>query len=227
MDVPFYLNKSLKNLRGEKWKAIPGFEGLYEASNMGRVKSLNRMVLHPRFGEQYVEGRILSHSISKNANTVTGIPMIDLRISLNRDGISHYFNTRRIIYLTFVNPGIDYAKDGLYVINKDGDGYNNKVSNLKLVSKEEKQQRVYKRNRAAESYLKTADRSLWTKPYGGIVNRKAIKQFNLKGKLIASYKSVTEAAKATATGEKEIINVAKGRYSQWNGYVWKYANPKA
>ncbi len=29
---------------GEVWKDIPGFEGSYQASNLGRVKSLDRII---------------------------------------------------------------------------------------------------------------------------------------------------------------------------------------
>jgi NUMOD4 motif len=33
-------NHSLKNIKGEKWKEIPGFEGYFMVSNFGRVKRL-------------------------------------------------------------------------------------------------------------------------------------------------------------------------------------------
>ncbi len=34
----------LNNLEGEIWKDVPNYEGLYQVSNLGRVKSLERMV---------------------------------------------------------------------------------------------------------------------------------------------------------------------------------------
>lgn len=38
----FYTGTSTVNNEVEEiWKAVPGFEGIYEASNMGRIKSLN------------------------------------------------------------------------------------------------------------------------------------------------------------------------------------------
>ena len=37
-----YQNLSLEDLPGEEWKAIAGYEGSYQVSNMGRVKSLKR-----------------------------------------------------------------------------------------------------------------------------------------------------------------------------------------
>lgn len=216
-------NKSIKDMRNEVWKDIPGFEGIYQASSYGRIKSLDRTIIHTRLGQQFVAGRILSQSIAENNNIKTGEPMIDLRVSLSMDGVQHYFNTRRLIYMTFVNKKINYQKDGLYVINKDGNGYNNKVSNLQLVTKSEKQKRVFTRNRQ-DSYLKIADRSKWPKTYGGYTRRKPIKQYH-RGRLVAKYESVSEASRQTGIGEKEIIQVAKGVYSQWNGYKWKYVNP--
>jgi hypothetical protein len=75
-----YNNKSLVNIKGERWKDIQGFEGLYKVSNLGRVKSLDRIIPHPRLKEQFVAGRILSQSTATNKNIKTGEPMIDLRV---------------------------------------------------------------------------------------------------------------------------------------------------
>jgi hypothetical protein len=222
-DYP-YLNKSLKSLLGERWKDIPGFEGYYKASNQGRIKSLDRTIPHPRLGTQFVEGRILSHSISFNKNIKTGKPMIDLRVSLNYEGVQYYFNTRRLIYITFKDSNLNYEADGLYVINVDGDGYNNALSNLRAVSKSEKQQRVFKRGRL-DSYLKTADRTKW-KTIPGYSRRKPIKQYTLQNKLVAKYISVREAVEKTGFDEKAIISAAKGRSKQWKGFKWQYANNK-
>ena len=43
-----YKNLSLENLEGEIWLSIEGYEGLYEVSNMGRVKSLRDGYGNPR-----------------------------------------------------------------------------------------------------------------------------------------------------------------------------------
>ena len=134
--------------------------------------------------------------------------MIDLRVSLSLDGRQYYFNTRRLIYITFRNNTLNYETDGLYVINIDGDGYNNAGSNLKAVTKSEKQQRVFKRGRL-DSYLKTADRSKW-KTMPGYSRRKPVKQYTLKNKLVARYISVKEAVEKTGFDEKGIIGAAKG-----------------
>jgi len=122
---------------GEVWKDVPGFEGTYQASTMGRVKSLDRIIPHPRLHQQFVKGQIMSQSVAKNRNIKTGEPMIDLRVTFAVENNQYYFNTRRVIYKTFIDPHLDYQNDGLYVINVDGDGFNNRPENLALVIKSE------------------------------------------------------------------------------------------
>jgi hypothetical protein len=217
----YYKNKSLRSLKGERWKDVPQFEGLYKVSNLGRVKSLDRIIAHPRLKEQFVAGRILSQSIARNRNIKTGEPTIDLRVSLSKDGVQYYFNTRRVVYAAFRKP-IDFEKDGMCVINKDGNGYNNTLRNLKLATTQEKSIRAFDRDRVVESYLKIADRSSW-KNYGGQARRRAVKQYSMSRKLLATYQSIREAAEKTGCGEKEIIQVARGVYKQSKGFKWRYA----
>jgi hypothetical protein len=206
-------------MKGEKWKDIFGFEGYYKVSNYGRIKSLDREIPHPRLHKQFVRGRILSQSIARNKNILTGEASIDLRVTLARDNAQYYFNTRRLVYRAFIKE-IDYEKDGLYVINKNGDGFDCGARNLQLITKSEKQNRAIARGRIDFSILKTIDRSTWKKNYS---RRKPIKQYDLKGELIREYKSIREASEKTGFGEKEIISVAKGKYSQWRGFRWRYA----
>lgn len=220
--MKYYLNTIYKSLPGERWKAVRNYEDYYEVSNYGRVRSIDRYVPHPRHGEQFVKGRILNQKIIRHRNIKTNVPSIDLQVAFSRDGKLHYFNVRRLVYDAFIKP-IEYEKDGLYVINKNGNGLNCTANNLKLVTKKEKSIRSFKRGRVVESYLKYADRSKWKKPYGGATRRKPVLKLNMDGKVLKKYKSVSEASQKTGLDEKAIIGVAKGRWSQWNGFKWKYA----
>jgi hypothetical protein len=49
-----YQDVSTPLLNGEIWKDIPEFEGSFQVSNLGRVKSLDRTVSHCRCGTQFV-----------------------------------------------------------------------------------------------------------------------------------------------------------------------------
>ena len=163
-----YQDRHTVLLPGEVWRDVPGYEGYYQVSNLGRVKSLDRVVPHPRLGEQTVYGRLLTQKVVVNINTIREKKMVDLQVSLSMEGKQHYRNVRRLVYAAFVEE-IDYQRDGRYVINQNGNGYDNSVSNLALVTRAEKSQRALRHGRVPESYLKTADRSEWKeKTYGGM-----------------------------------------------------------
>ena len=144
--------------------------------------------------------------------------MIDLRVALAAGNQQYYFNTRRLVYQTFIDPTLDYKETGLYVINKDGNGYNNCLDNLQLATKSYKQRRVKERGRVFP-FLQNADRSNWRKNYS---TSKPVKQYNLNGELVARHNSIRDASRATGIDDKSIIQVAKGLYKQWKGFVFKY-----
>lgn len=47
----------------EIWKDIPGYEGMYQASNIGRVRSLDRVVGYKSDKTRVYPGKILTQSI--------------------------------------------------------------------------------------------------------------------------------------------------------------------
>lgn len=55
----------------EEWRAVPGYEGLYEVSNMGRVRSLPRVIVYKDGRSRFDKGRVLSMSGGKNYRLVT------------------------------------------------------------------------------------------------------------------------------------------------------------
>ena len=101
----------------EIWKDIKGFEGRYQVSNMGRVRSLDRLIEteHP-----YIrKGEMLNPSINKGRGY--------LRVSFS-DGHRHYthYEVHRLVALHFV-PGY---KEGLIVNHKNEVKTDNRAENL-------------------------------------------------------------------------------------------------
>lgn len=207
-------------LPNERWESVVDYEDYYEVSNLGRIRSIDRTIPHPRWGFQFVKGRILKQKVQVNKNTISDKLMVDLQVSLSKDGKQHYRNVRRLVYSSFVKP-LDYKKDKLYVINKNCDGFDNQLENLKCVTIQEKSHRAFDRGRVPESILGSADRTNWP-DYGSLARSKPVVQLDMDGKVVARYPSIREASRRTNVGEKEIIGVAKGRYKRWNGYYWKY-----
>lgn len=105
----------------EFWKPIPGFEGMYEVSNIGRVKSCKRMRISRSGSLALVKERMLKPRADKNGY---------LEVALCKDGKLHYFRCHRLVAMAFIpNP------NHLPVINhKDENVANNQVSNLEWCS---------------------------------------------------------------------------------------------
>ena len=105
-----------KEYLNEIWKPIKGYEGLYEVSNLGRIKSLKRLV-KKWDGYRIVSEKILTPRVNNRGY---------LRINLCKDGITKTFSPHRLVAEAFIpNP------DNLPCVNhKDENPLNNVVSNL-------------------------------------------------------------------------------------------------
>lgn len=105
----------------EMWKDIPEYEGFYQVSNLGRVRSLPRSVPHKRFGSINRRGQVLSERTDKRGYH---------QARLQRDGRSTYPKVHRLVATLFLeNP------ENLPQVNhKDLDKSNNTIENLEWIS---------------------------------------------------------------------------------------------
>ena len=103
-------------MKKEYWKPVVGYEGLYEVSNWGRVKSIKRIVKSPR-GYRTVCERTLKPTKDSHGY---------LCVSLYKEGKMKFVKIHRLVAEAFLdNP------DNLPQINhKDEDKTNNHVNNL-------------------------------------------------------------------------------------------------
>lgn len=99
----------------EEWRAIPGYEGLYEVSNIGRIRSLN----YNRSGDT----KIMSH---KGGHRYSGV-------KLSREGKIYRCLVHVQVAAAFIGP----KPVGLVVNHKNGNGYDNRVENLEYVTPSE------------------------------------------------------------------------------------------
>lgn len=108
----------------ETWKTAVGFEGIYEVSDLGRLRTTPRVVKSSRAGvanTQRRPGKVVSPYIA-----VTGYPTISLKI----DGERKKHLVHRIVARTFVEG---YA-DGLTVNRINGVKTDNRPENLEWVT---------------------------------------------------------------------------------------------
>ncbi|MDL2273427.1 HNH endonuclease [Oscillospiraceae bacterium OttesenSCG-928-G22] len=106
----------------ELWKDIPGFEGRYQASNQGRIKSLQRKV-RCHNGYRTVTERILRPACTKSD------PHLSVVLGKGQPGaLVHY-----LVAITFLGP----RPDGMDICHIDGNPINNSVENLRYDSRTE------------------------------------------------------------------------------------------
>lgn len=110
----------------EIWKDVPGFEGLYQASTLGRVKSLDRMV---NTGAKNITkckktGKILKNKIDNRGRA---------HITLSKEGKRFFFQTGNIIAITFIPNPENKPK----IMHIDGNKLNNTLENIKWATNKE------------------------------------------------------------------------------------------
>lgn len=108
----------------EIWKDIVGFEGYYQVSNFGRVKSLARTTVNTRGNITRYKERILS---TKNANLTKYE-----QASLHKDGNRTVREVHRLVAETFIPNPNNYN----HVNHKDHNTRNNRVDNLEWCTQE-------------------------------------------------------------------------------------------
>ena len=171
----------------EVWRDIEGYEGLYQVSNMGRVKSLGRK---DRFG-RVIKERILEPAVTHNGY---------LRVGLHVDGKRKMLRVHRLVCEAFhENPD---NKSEVNHVNEDKT--DNRACNLEWSTRTENCNHGSRNERVAKAL---------SKPIG---------QFSLDGKLIKVWQSACEARRPTGFDQGYVGAVARGKFKQAYGFIWKY-----
>ena len=111
----------------EQWKEIPNYEGIYEASNYGRIRTkYGKTTYTEKHGVRVWKQRVLKTKVQKRKCS----DFSDERVMLWKDGISRTWLVSRLIALTWCKG----YKDGLTVNHIDGNPMNNHASNLEWIS---------------------------------------------------------------------------------------------
>lgn len=107
----------------EKWRPVIGYEGLYEVSSFGRVKSLDRKIHTNNNHDRFLKGRILV--IKKN---IGGYPICSLSNKKSRSVRVHRIVARSFILNPDNKPCVNHI---------DNSRTNNCVSNLEWITQKD------------------------------------------------------------------------------------------
>lgn len=189
----------------EEWRQIQGYEGLYEVSNLGRVKSLER---YDKMGRLIKEKTLNPRKHKKGY----------LYVGLSKDGIQKKYSIHRLVAIAFIpNP------NNLPQVNhKDENKENNCLDNLEWCTNE------YNCNYG--NHGKNISKSL----LGGTLSEQTrqrmsearsikIVQLSLNGKLIKIWNSLRETDKF---GYRHacISECCRGLRKTHKKFKWMYYN---
>lgn len=181
------------NVEQEIWKDIDGYEGLYQVSNRGRVKSLPRKVRCAK-GWTITPERILVGGVSNGyrhylLHSSTGIPR-DLRAN-------------RLVATAFIPNPLNLP----YVNHKDENRGNDCVDNLEWCTPK------YNVNYGTAPMRRRQNDS----------KIKAVCQYDMDGNLIAKFRSINEAKRAIgASHHTTIVQCCQHLRMSFKGYIWLY-----
>lgn len=187
----------------EEWKDIEGYEGLYQISNYGRVKSLERECKN-RWGQM----RVVEEKILKGSPNSDGY----LCVSLCKNGTKKSYRVNRLVAIAFIPNPNDLEE----VDHIDGNKEKNIFTNLRWVSRLENMQNentVNKRKAEKDKYGRKGE-DHW--------KSKRVVQLSLNGELIKIYGSIREASRETKFHHESIRHCCKRDNKEYKGFKWMY-----
>lgn len=187
----------------EVWKDIPGYEGLYQVSSLGRVKSLGRYVYTngtPRLRKEL----FLKQHVSKSGY---------VRTALSKDGRTVSFSIHRLVAMAFLpNPENKPAVDHINAIRTD-----NSVNNLRWATHFENANNpltIKAHSESQKNGVSHFNRDI----YGA----SPILRISQDG-AIAEYACIADAVREGYSAKK-IQRCCQGKRILYLGYDWRYKN---
>ena len=213
---------SLEDLEGEWWEDIPGLDGYFLVSNLGRIKR-QQYEMQYRNGAIYIKpDKIIKPHIVRQPNKFKKDYTYFLAGRVTLSGRRYNLTLARMVYYCFVEH-FDLEDQDIVIICKDTDNFNIRPSNLEMATKVQKQQRTISRKRFKSPFLNMTeqDRLKQRKAILETVS-KQVSQYSLNGRKVKTYPSAAEAERASGIFATSIGRVASGEDISAGGFIWRW-----
>ena len=196
------------NYLGEIWKDIKGFEGLYQVSNFGRVKSLDKIVNGRNNKPVIKKGKIL-----KQVDLGQGYVVVCLRKELK--------NNQKFVHRLVAEAFIPNPNNLPQVNHKDENKKNNCVDNLEWCTAKYNANYGTRTNRIFQNRV-LPDFTLSNNP-----NAKRVDVYSLDGTYELTFNSIKEAfIYLKINGSQSNVSMCcNGKLKTAYRHIWKWPNP--
>ena len=181
----------------EEWRPVVGYEGLYEVSDWGNVRSVDRMVKSKGSGERLVTGRLLKQYTDKDGYK---------RVGLHRNHKQVVVGVHQLVARAFIdNP------DNLPIIDHiDSHRDNNMADNLRWFTVPLNNSTEQARRRKSIAASRRND------------NKVRIRQYSLGGEPLRDFDSSMDMERELGFDRSSVIRVCQGKQHTSYGYKWEY-----
>ena len=176
-----------------RWKDIEGFEGYYQVSDTGVVRSLDRYIVDSKGVKRLLKGKVMKQSLSYSNSRGDTYYIVNLRKNCK----ANIKSVHRLVASAFIENPNKYPT----VNHKDGNKLNNNVSNLEWSSYSENNTHAIRNNLRSARGCR-------------------IFQYTKDGCIVNEFMSVSEASRATGIGRGTISHCVNGRTNTAGGYVF-------
>ena len=130
----------------EEWRDVPNYEGYYQVSDLGRVRSLDRVITYSNGQKRFYKGRIRDGSINKYGYRQT-------TLTVNDKGRNFRFS--QLVAMAFLGHKPD--GNNLVIDHVNGDKSDDRVENLQIVT-----------HRANSTTCFRSDKGSFSSEYAGV-----------------------------------------------------------